>query len=93
MNQPNCYECKHRGTVPGAAHSSCNYPGNKTNPFEILFGISDNAEQAKKLEIKAKPRGVVSGWFYWPFDFDPVWLENCNGFERKETHVSEDPLK
>ena len=21
-----CYECKHRGTVPGDAHSCCNHP-------------------------------------------------------------------
>jgi len=22
----NCYKCKHRGTIPGDAHSKCNHP-------------------------------------------------------------------
>lgn len=32
------------------------------------------------LNIKAKKTGVDRGWFNFPLDFDPVWLENCNGF-------------
>ena len=25
-DNPDCYECKHRGTIPGDAHSRCNNP-------------------------------------------------------------------
>jgi len=25
------------------------------------------------------------GWFYWPINFDPVWLLECNGHTPKET--------
>jgi hypothetical protein len=24
-----------------------------------------------------------NGWFCWPFNFDPVWLEACDGFKAK----------
>jgi hypothetical protein len=24
--------------------------------------------------------GKVNGWFSWPYNFDPVWLEKCDGF-------------
>ncbi len=59
-----CYQCRHRGTVPGSCHSRCCHPGTKT-----------------KLNIRGKPQGVRGGWFSWPVDFDPFWLENCDGFE------------
>jgi hypothetical protein len=42
-----------------------------------------NQENAKKLNIKANAIGVRGGWFMWPVNFDPVWLENCDGFEAK----------
>ena len=28
--------------------------------------------------------GIKMGWFYWPYNFDPVWLKECDGFEKKE---------
>ena len=39
--KPNCYECEHRGIVPGSCHSSCSHP--KRNDVEITgntYGIS-----------------------------------------------------
>lgn len=73
-----CYDCKYRGNVPGDAHSCCCYPGNNTD----LFAMFDrgNMEQAKRLNIRAEKHGVLSGWFMWPVNFDPVWLRNCDGF-------------
>lgn len=84
----NCYECKYRGEIPGDAHSCCNHPllGKKDdNPFgamaQMLTGRFRAA--AQKLNVKAHPQGVRSGWFMWPANFDPVWLQNCDGFESK----------
>lgn len=79
----NCYQCKYRRNVPGDAHSCCRYPGNDID----LFGLfsKKNADNAAKLNIRADPYGVRSGWFYWPMNFDPVWLSNCDGFECKDT--------
>ena len=71
----NCYKCKHKGTVVGSAHSSCNYPGTSSRFMD--FG------SMKNIEIKGDPHGIKMGWFIWPINFDPVWLTNCNGFEQK----------
>ena len=27
--------------------------------------------------------GIKHGWFFWPFNFDPIWVEECDGFEYK----------
>ena len=34
-------------------------------------------------EVKGDPHGIKSGWFCWPFNFDPVWLVECDGFDKK----------
>jgi hypothetical protein len=46
--------------------------------------------------VTAKAHGVRMGWFNWPLNFDPVWLESCDGFsdkpeDRKERQKA-DPL-
>lgn len=81
MSKPDCYKCKHRGTVPGDCHSCCEYPGNKTGFFDI---ISQDSGNRAKLQIKGNSHGIKMGWFMWPVNFDPVWLENCDGFEEKK---------
>lgn len=35
-------------------------------------------------KTKGHPHGIKSGWFSWPLNFDPVWLESCNGFSTSE---------
>lgn len=62
-DKPNCYECVHRGEVPGSCHSSC--------------------KRTKPTKVKGNEHGIKSGWFNYPFNFDPVWLEKCDGFEGK----------
>ena len=74
-----CYSCKFRGTVPGSAHSSCKHPS-ITNPLAMLFKRS----APKELNIKANQYGIKSGWFDFPLDFDPTWLENCDGHTPKK---------
>ena len=27
--------------------------------------------------------GIQNGWFFYPFNFDPVWLRYCDSFEEK----------
>jgi hypothetical protein len=39
------------------------------------------AEAAKTLNISGDIHGIKHGWFNWPWNFDPVWLLSCNGFE------------
>ena len=85
-----CYQCEYRGTIPGDSHSRCDHPEveQDANMFsalaEMLTGKNDEA--ARKLNIRGNPHGIRSGWFMWPANFDPTWLENCGGFkDKKET--------
>ena len=80
-DKPNCYTCKYRGTVPGDAHSCCRYPGTDTGLLSMF--THGNAALAKQLNIKANAHGVRRGWFAWPVNFDPIWLENCDGYVPK----------
>ena len=46
--------------------------------------IVENAHSrclAKKASVKGDDYGIKNGWFMWPFNFDPVWLESCNQFK------------
>jgi len=37
-------------------------------------------DAANALGIRANFHGIRNGWFIWPVNFDPVWLEHCSGF-------------
>ena len=92
MNKPNCYDCVHRRSIPGDSHSQCVHPkindvDRITTGFALLAGQRSSA--MKRLNIMGSEHGIKSGWFYWPLNFDPVWLETCNGFEGKEKHETE----
>ena len=71
-----CYKCKYRAPRPGDCHSSCEHPDAKLG-------------ELASLNIKGNEHGIKNGWFFWPWNFDPVWLENCDGFlsknEEKQT--------
>ena len=35
-------------------------------------------------EMKGNPHGIKKGWFFYPINFDPVWMEKkCSNFERR----------
>jgi hypothetical protein len=101
-DKPNCYKCKWRQGVPGDAHSSCHHPvtgGAHDDPLMELLSIlgsvgrgpgATDTDSAAKLGITANPHGIRHGWFQWPYNFDPVWLETCEGFEAKEKDAPED---
>jgi hypothetical protein len=92
----NCFNCKWRGGVIGSVHSSCKHPDLKgtTNNLDAVMAIFASVGRADpvidiqaisdKFQIKANYHGIKKGWFNWPWNFDPVWLENCNAFEVKE---------
>lgn len=92
--KPDCYKCKWREDIPGDAHSSCKHPSleqiNNNLEFQLL-SILQSAGRApsipinnQTLNIKGSQHGIAKGWFNFPFNFDPVWLENCDGFEEVE---------
>ena len=44
----------------------------------------ENSDIQTALGITADRHGFLSGWFFWPANFDPVWLLSCKGFTPKE---------
>lgn len=81
-SRPNCYECKYRGSVPGDTHSCCRYPGNKAGLLDFFEEM--NICNMLKLRISANEHGIRNGWFFWPCNFDPIWLIRCDGYTPKE---------
>jgi len=95
--KPDCYKCQHRGTLSGSAHSRCQHPSiGKIDPlFEVAAILASVGRvppiqvSAKQLNIKGNPHGIRNGWFNWPYNFDPVWLDSCDGFEAKDADKAE----
>ncbi len=89
--EPDCYKCKYRGEVAGSVHSCCQHPSLKEitdNPLMNIISILGSVRGglppiSKKNGIKVvgNPHGIKGGWFNHPLNFDPVWLEECNGYE------------
>lgn len=92
--KPNCYNCIHRGGVPGSAHSSCNHPaftevkkkveGSMLGLAMALSGGHAPPIYIEEVKVKGNEYGIQSGWFNHPFNFDPVWLEECSGYTPRE---------
>ena len=100
MNKPNCYDCIHRRSLAGDAHSACHHPAFEKVHDEPLLKIAAlfaSVQRQPPFQFKSKAcvvvgseHGIRSGWFNHPLNFDPVWLESCNGFEsEKGTHENE----
>jgi len=61
----------------------------KENCYECRFkrnipGDCHISCENKCAKVEGHKHGIDSGWFWWPFNFDPTWLEKCNGFEKKD---------
>lgn len=91
----NCRSCVHVGSVPGSAHVCCQHPKNKeflNDPLMGFLGIFASVGRTKPqisqtvidLEIEINPHGLRNGWANWPWNFDPVWINNCNAFKERE---------
>jgi hypothetical protein len=70
-----CYNCNWRRDLPGDAHSLC------------VIGMADLVNGSKLVKVVGTPHGIEKGWFMWPFNFDPVWLESCNAHITKEDYA------
>lgn len=40
-------------------------------------------------KVTGNQHGIKSGWFAWPYNFDPVWLQSCDGFSDKQEDKKE----
>lgn len=92
MDKPNCYECVYRGTIPGDCHSTCNHPDSGYKSSDPLWSLVTMIARrvefpttplGSNMGIVGNPHGIRNGWFFWPANFDPVWLESCDGFKQR----------
>jgi hypothetical protein len=60
----------------------CKYRGD-------LAGDAHSCCNNNKAKVKGDSYGIRSGWFFHPFNFDPTWLEECDGFEPIESSPTE----
>jgi len=67
-----CYKCKNRGNLAGSCHSQCN---------KGVKGLFEGGVEMPT--VQGNEHGIKNGWFFWPFNYDPVWLQSCNSFEEK----------
>lgn len=86
MKKPDCYNCKYRRSIPGDAHSKCVHPDNQemSNPATVLISMLTGQSPENKLNVKGNEHGIKCGWFMFPYNYDPTWLESCDGFEEKD---------
>lgn len=90
----NCYQCAHSASIPGNEHIKCVHPINKAaheNNLAVLFGLLAGIGRTepivcpttKLLGVVINPVGIQRGWANWPWNFDPTWIEKCNGYTQK----------
>lgn len=46
-----------------------------------LIGDCHSSCVSKTAHVKGNPVGLRGGWFSWPYNFDPVWLLECDSYE------------
>lgn len=82
MAKADCYQCSYRQNVSGDSHSSCQHPSVAGDLIDQTIGMIRGHKGA--IQVTGNPAGVKNGWFFWPANFDPIWLESCNGFQPVE---------
>jgi hypothetical protein len=88
----NCYNCEYREPCAGSAHSQCKHPSiKKQDPMVELMAIFASVGRVtppdtvypKSMHMKFNEYGVRNGWCIFPVNFDPLWIENCDGYKSK----------
>lgn len=53
----------------------------------ILVGDAHSLCTNMDAKVQGNSHGVQRGWFMWPFNFDPIWLDQCDGFKEKPAEL------
>lgn len=97
MSNPNCFTCKHRRDIQGNAHSRCGHPSLaafENNPLAEMVSLMGGTGPIPNppFRVVGNYHGIRMGWFAWPFNFDPNWLEECAGYENSSNVVRFDKV-
>jgi len=76
-----CYKCGYKGSISGNAHIQCNFDWDK----------SGNSTPKGSLY------GIQRGWYFFPLNYDPIWMEDeCQFFSTEidltKIKIEYDPL-
>ena len=82
----NCYSCVHRRNIPGDAHSECFHPSISDTTYirmmvmtaTFAYGASV-LKRLPELQLDVDQHAVSAGYFSFPVNFDPVWINECKG--------------
>jgi len=93
-----CWTCKWKAEIPGDCHIACKHPalqGTTDNPLAEVISMLGGRRfgnisiHPPELKIRGHPTGIKNGWFNYPFNFDPTWLENCEGYKSNQVESDE----
>ena len=69
-----CNTCTHKREITNSHRITCNYY------WENKHLLSTSPASSQDISDYAK----TSGWFDFPYDFDPLWItSDCNGYKRE----------
>ena len=92
VKPPNCRRCLHVRSLLGSEHKSCAHPDIAAvaeSPLGKILSVMGSrvpsAHGTLPLGVVGNEHAIRHGWFNWPFNFDPLWLKSCDGFEKTET--------
>lgn len=71
-----CWNCKHSRSIPGDCHLDCQ------EGLRQCFAREPN--EPVTIKVALNEHGVRNGWAHWPFNFDPIWVTECNSFKARE---------
>ena len=66
----------------------------KPNCYECKYrneipGDCHSTCQNDQAKVTGNKHGIRNGWFLWPWNFDPIWLESCDGFISNASALAE----
>lgn len=67
-----CLNCKHKGKIKNSHHIKCCHPLIEKEGFKGA---------ALNLSVTVSYLGIVEGYCLWPYNYDPIWIVSCEGFE------------
>lgn len=82
----NCLNCKNCGPIAlgSGHHRTCNAITSDLGEQLLLTQLSITDKETGKDAVVQNPHGVKNGWCIWPVNFDPVWIDECLFYNKKE---------
>ena len=91
-NKIGCFTCKYMGSLAGSCHKHCSHPSIETIKPIMLLQIAQGVGSTNPTHLtvngipmqKWDSLGVEKGWAIFPVNFDPIWLQYCLMYDKKD---------